>query len=196
MWQDSGLKMDSRRCDSCDAGVEGYSSVHCGSLEAGYRDLCIRCFNTEMAQLNGLDFHDVEFEPIEMADQVGTFHRFYFRLQLFGDRLSLESFELIDGVPGGYQFQMIGSGDADAFDLAARLTERMRRALSRQHLTTEAGHLSIADSVVRGQIDWSPEGPLVVVDGQTLSWEQFGRLMMTYEGWQFKLQITDRSEEI
>ncbi len=36
----------------------------------------------------------------------------------------------------------------------------------------------------------------MVVDGQTLSWEELGRLMLTYEGWQYKLQIIYRSEEI
>jgi hypothetical protein len=37
--------------------------------------------------------------------------------------------------------------------------------------------------------------PLVVIDGREISWEQFGRMLMTFEGWQFKLQILDRSEE-
>ena len=37
--------------------------------------------------------------------------------------------------------------------------------------------------------------PLVVIDGREISWEQFGRMLMTFEGWQFKLQIFDRSEE-
>jgi hypothetical protein len=29
-----------------------------------------------------------------------------------------------------------------------------------------------------------------------VTWEQFGRLLMSYEGWQFKLDIRDRSEEV
>jgi hypothetical protein len=38
--------------------------------------------------------------------------------------------------------------------------------------------------------------PLLVIDGCEISWEQFGRMLMSYEGWQFKLDIRDRSEEI
>ena len=38
--------------------------------------------------------------------------------------------------------------------------------------------------------------PLVVIDGQEVSWEQFGQMLMTFEGWQFRMEITDRSEEI
>jgi hypothetical protein len=38
--------------------------------------------------------------------------------------------------------------------------------------------------------------PLLVIDGHEISWDQFGRMLMSFEGWQFKLQIRDRSEEI
>jgi hypothetical protein len=76
-------------------------------------------------------------------DTVGVEHRFHFRLHLLGDRVSLEAFELKDGAPGGYQFQMLAEADADLFALL--------------------GH---------------------------------GQMLMGFEGWQFKLEIRDRSEEI
>jgi hypothetical protein len=37
--------------------------------------------------------------------------------------------------------------------------------------------------------------PLIVVDGRAITWEEFGRMLMTFEGWQFKLEIRDKSEE-
>jgi hypothetical protein len=58
----------------------------------------------------------------------------------------------------------------------------------------------IADFLVRGRIAWDDEHdgrlPLLVIDGREVSWEAFGRMLMTFEGWQFKLEIRDRSEEI
>jgi hypothetical protein len=36
----------------------------------------------------------------------------------------------------------------------------------------------------------------VVIDGRAISWEQFGRMLMSFEGWQFRLEIHDKSEEI
>ena len=33
-------------------------------------------------------------------------------------------------------------------------------------------------------------------DGQEISWEDFGRMLMSFEGWQFKLEIFDRSHEV
>jgi hypothetical protein len=35
-----------------------------------------------------------------------------------------------------------------------------------------------------------------VIDGHEITWEQFGRMLMSFEGWQFKLEIHDRSKEI
>jgi hypothetical protein len=50
------------------------------------------------------------------------------------------------------------------------------------------------------RITWDDEQdgrvPLLVIDGREISWEQFGRMFMSFEGWQFKLEIRDRSEEI
>ncbi len=37
--------------------------------------------------------------------------------------------------------------------------------------------------------------PLLVIDGEEVSWETFGRTLMQVEGFQLKLQICDKSEE-
>ena len=188
-------------CHTCRAPIAGYDSVHYGSIETGYRDLCSRCFNEEVASLGELDFQHVNFEPVEMPDAGGQMHRFHFRLHLLGDRVSLEAFELKDGAPGGYQFQMLDDAEADLFAVMGQLIERMRRALALRHLEKEPGFgLSIKDFLVRGRIDCDLESddrmPQLIIDGREISWEQFGRMLMGFEGWQFKLEIRDRSEEI
>lgn len=35
----------------------------------------------------------------------------------------------------------------------------------------------------------------VVIDGRTLSWEEFGQALAAYEGWNFRLLIEDRVVE-
>jgi hypothetical protein len=174
-------------CQACHAHVAGYDAVHYGSADTGYRDLCSRCFNEEVARRSGLDFAGVE-------------HRFHFKLRLLGDRVSLHAFELINGAPGGYQFQTIDTATTDLFILLGRLIGRMRRALAVEHLRINGSTLSIADLLVRGRIeyDFHADGrtPMLVIDGREVTWEQFGRLLMTFEGWQFKLEIRDLSEEV
>jgi hypothetical protein len=38
--------------------------------------------------------------------------------------------------------------------------------------------------------------PLLVIDGREVSWDTFGRMLMAFEGWQLKLEIRDKSDEI
>ncbi len=97
------------RCTRCSQFVRSYDIVNVGSLEKGYRALCGRCFNTEMAELDGLDgFEHFNFEPVRLADCTGENHEFHFRTHLFGTGVALDAFELRDGHPAGYQFHLIG----------------------------------------------------------------------------------------
>ena len=38
--------------------------------------------------------------------------------------------------------------------------------------------------------------PMLVIGGREVSWEDFGRMLMPFEGFQFKLQIVDRSHDL
>lgn len=189
-------------CHTCREPIPPHDMIHYGSIETGYRDLCSRCFNEEVAREGGLNFEHVRFDPVEMIDVAGVRHEFHFRLHLLGDRVSMESFELQGVEPSGYQFAVIGEPEVDLFALMAQLITRMRRALSVRHLKDDGDGfgLGIADFLVKGHIAWDDEHdgrlPLLVIDGREVSWDTFGRMLMTFEGWQFKLEICDRSEEI
>jgi len=142
----------SLRCQTCGRAIAGFESVHYGSIKGGYRDLCNRCFNQEVAAAGGIDFAHVQFEPLEMPDAAGQAHRFHFEIRLLGDRVALEAFELVDGAPGGYEFQVLGDAADDLFELMGQMVPRIRRALAQQHLKPEPHMpgLHIADFLVRG----------------------------------------------
>jgi len=103
-------------------------------------------------------------------------------------------------MPRGYQFQILGEPEDEPLSLLARLVERMRGSLSVKYLVSSEHGTQIADQTVCGQIEWdaSADGrvPLLVIDGQEVSWEELGRMLMSFEGWQFRLAIRDRSEEV
>jgi hypothetical protein len=190
------------RCDACGQGTPGYDIVHYGSIERGYRRLCGRCFNTQMAKAAGLEgFEHANFEPVGLTDCKGELHEFHFRTHLFGTGVALDAFELRKGEPAGYSFQIIGDPEDDLMVLLGRLVEKMRRALLVKHLKDDDYGLQIADDrVVRGRIecDDAHDGrlPLLVIDGREIDWDQFGHMLMSYEGAQFKLTIADKSEEL
>jgi hypothetical protein len=189
------------RCDRCGQLTPAYNVVNYGSADQASKELCGQCFNAEAARLGGLiEFEDAKFEPVSLVDCAGETHEFHFRTRLFGPGVALDAFELRDGYPAGYQFQIIGDPADDLLVLLGRLVEKMRRALSIKHLRRGDLGLEIADEqVVRGLIEWDDahDGrvPVVVVDGREITWEEFGRMLMTFEGWQFRLEIRDKSEE-
>jgi hypothetical protein len=187
-------------CEACGTAVPGYDVVNYGSLEQGYRELCGRCFNAEVASALGLArFENVSLHPVVITDCAGERHEFHFRMRLLRSMVNLDAFELKAGAPGGYQFQIIGEPDDEPFSLLGRLMERMRRGLSVKYLSDSEYGTQVADRTVCGGIDWDASAdsrtPLLVIDGREVSWEDLGRMLMTFEGWQFRLDIFDQSEE-
>jgi len=189
------------RCSQCGRVVPDYDIVHYGSFEHGYSELCGQCFNNQAAKAGGLDrFEHLNFEPIRLIDCAGKPHDFHFRTHLFGPGVAVDAFEVCNGQPSGYQFQTIGDAEEDLLGLLSRLIAKMRRALSVTHVEDGEYGLQIADRLVRGRIGWdeAEDGrvPLVIVDGREITWNEFGRMLMCFEGWQFKLEIRDKSEEL
>jgi hypothetical protein len=188
------------RCVGCGNVVASYDVI--SSLEGGYRQLCTKCFNGKFAQAQGLAaFAHVNLEPVVLTDAAGLVHQFHFRTRLFGDGVAMDAFELRDGQPAGYEFQMIGDAEDDLLVLLCRLIEKMRRALSTIHVLDGELGLQIADQqVVRGRIEWDEdhdgEVPVLIIDGKEITWRELGRMLMSYEGWQFKLSIHDKSDEV
>ncbi|WP_419964703.1 DUF7713 domain-containing protein [Pelomonas cellulosilytica] len=135
-----------------------------------------------------------------MIDARGLEHEFRFRTHLFGPGVALDAFELRDGCPAGYRFQVVGEPDEDPLALLGKLIAKMRRALALTHVEDTEHGLQVNDRLIlRGTIDSDPDErlgvPMVVIDGREVSWDELGRMVSTFEGWQFKLQFLDRSEE-
>jgi hypothetical protein len=54
--------------------------------------------------------------------------------------------------------------------------------------------------ILRGTVDSDPDDdhrvPMVVFDGREISWDELGRMVAAFEGWQVKLEFRDRSDEV
>ncbi len=198
---DEGEPSDTTVCAACGTAVPAYDVVSYGSIERGYRVLCTSCFNAEVASALGLEhFEHVRLEPVVMTDCAGEQHEFHFRTRLLGELMVLEAFELKAGVPNGYQFEVVGDPDGEPLALLGSLIERMRHSLSVRYLESGEDGARIADQTVCGRIEWDEAGdgrtPLLVIDGREVSWVEFGHMLMSFEGWQFRLAIRDRSEDV
>lgn len=65
----------------------------------------------------------------------------------------------------------------------------------------ESGTWVPRTDTIRGEIQWDHESdpleqiPLIVVDGKELTWAEFGKTLLTYEGFQFELKFMDPADK-
>ena len=191
-------------CDGCGKLLLPFRSVHLGSIKEGYRHLCLACYNATIAEHCGVDFEHAEFQPIMLTDADGASHKFCFALRLLGDRVALDAHEIQDDPDGGYEFSVLSfEPEGEPLELFRELFEKMRRALAQKHLEQhdQFGTQFTDSGIVRGTVscdldcDASVRLPMLVIDGKPITWQQFGQMLMTYEGFSFKLEVYDRSEE-
>jgi hypothetical protein len=73
-----------------------------------------------------------------------------------------------------------------------RLQRRIRKMLATRHIEELApGDFQATHQTVRGRISYAEGEVAFVIDGQLLTLEQFGKLIATFEGFEFQLQIQD-----
>jgi hypothetical protein len=193
-------EVQNERCEDCGRHMPAYEMIHLTLSETQSRRVCTRCFNTRIA---GVDFEHPNFEPVMLKDASGMSHEFHFTTRHGGAHLAVEAFEVEDGHPAGYQFQVLGDPEEEPLAIFLQLFERMRRALARRHIENGDLGSQIAKSgegwVLRGQIDWDEDEdgrvPRLVVDGNSYTWDEIGRMLMAFEGFQVKMEVHDKSEE-
>lgn len=197
------MSVHTETCDRCHKDVPPFDMV--GLSHPDRREnVCNGCWNAEIASQAGMDFQHPEFTPITMKDVQGTPHTFHFRTQIVNRGVLVEALEVKDSDADGYEFAVVGKDDEDPIIIFTRLYQRLKRELARKHIEhAEHGSHFAEGLCARGRIsmddgdDLVGDGatPRVVIDGNEYTWKQFGRMVMTCEGWHFKMEIFDRAEE-
>lgn len=73
-----------------------------------------------------------------------------------------------------------------------RLRGRIEKALATRHIEQrEPGNFQATHGIVRGRISYSNGEVAFVIDGQLLTLPQFGKMVETFEGFEFRLDIRD-----
>ncbi|HXW08393.1 MAG TPA: hypothetical protein VD833_24390 [Vicinamibacterales bacterium] len=149
----------------------------------------------------GVDFDNTPLQPVTIRDVEGVEHAFEFRSMLVGTGHALYARERVPEGQEGYEFSVLGDFDADVWDLFKELYDRIRRALAVRHV--ERGELGwrITDEChLAGRITWDPERagevPLLVIDGRPFTWDQVGRMLMSFEGFTLRAFVSDSIEVI
>lgn len=108
--------------------------------------------------------------------------------------------EKTSGGEGGFKFGVLGDHDADVPMLVSAVRARAEAEMSRCYLEPDPGGSgwTLAGEDVSGRLEWDPDGGpyRVVIDGRSLSWEEFGLALGSFEGWRFRMVIEDRSADV
>ncbi len=188
---------DQNACGRCGHPLKSYESISVANV--GLR--CNRCFNDETAAMMGVDFDNTPLQPVTIADADGVDHTFEFRSMLVPTGHALSARERVAEEQEGYEFSVLGDFDDNAWDLFKKLYDRITDGLAVRHVEqgefgwriTDARHLI-------GRITWDPDRggdvPLLVIDGRSFSWDEIGRMLMSFEGFTLRAFIDDSIEVV
>ncbi len=185
-------------CDGCGVHITG-TTVVLSSLEEHDRGTyCLDCNNQIVAEHIGISYKKEEFTPYRISDAYGVEHTFVFEVHFVPAGISIYASEsFLDSEDEGHRFEELGEFDCHPRELHAKLLQKMHKALQRSHFEIKGSNKSLKD-VVRGRIgyNYDSDGAELVIDGQAISWDDFGRMLDTYEGFQFRLEFIDPSDEV
>jgi hypothetical protein len=185
------------RCGRCGQPVKSHENISVANV--GLR--CYRCFNEEAAARMGVDFDNRPLEPVTASDADGVEHTFEFRSMLVPTGHALYARERLPEGQEAYEFSVLGDFDANMSDLFRVLYNRIQEGLAVRHV--ERGEFGWRITDTRhfvGRIAWDPDRagdiPLLVIDGRPFTWDQVGRMLMSFEGFVLRAFVDDSIEVV
>ena len=166
----------------------------------GEETLCLDCYNGRMEKRFGGAATSYP-EGVAIRDGHGEVHHFQLRKRLDPIGIFMEAEELKSG---GYHFKLQGDLYCDQGRLLLDLIAKAERGMAEKYVERGTfpngqSYDSIKNNRLAGRVEWNPldeDVPFLVVDGNSYTWEEVGRMLMSFEGFQVKLEMMDPYEEI
>ncbi len=170
------------------------------TYEDGNEQLCMDCYNKQMAGVLQVKLvpHSDSFS---VKDCNGISRLFHVTVKLDPIGIFMEAEEKRDY---GYSFAVHGELESDQTELFQKLVDKVNRGIATTYVTDHRfpnGQTikSIKEDQVVGRLEWDQSNedcPLVVIDGKPYTWEQLGRMVRQFEGFQFQMRFFDRMDEV
>lgn len=167
-----------------------------GEIQEGV--YCPDCFNEMIAADMDLKLEKY-LDSISVQDGQGINRIFTIEKIVMPGFVSIEATE---AKKDGYKFSVLGEFHCDQKKLFQKLVEKVKRGIANTYVKEEITmngqrFLTMIGDEIIGRIDWNEnaETPMLNIDGKPYTWEEIGKMMMSNEGFQFRLEILDVSEE-
>ena len=185
-------------CDDC-------GSAQITSVFPDFGAFCADCCAARVFQPNGLPPPAAAPDPIDIVGPDGRTHRLHYRVTRWATGTGVE---LVEST-GAYHFKTIstlGRHDQPIHAQVRHLREVAEASIGRLYLEAYEpdDRVLLAGDEVVGRLVWPAGVDLqdprhsydVVVDGRTMSWEEFGRTFEPFEGMTFRLVVEDGVDEV
>jgi len=164
--------------------------------------MCKDCYNKYITDKLGIDNYTDFEKEIFFADCEGIEHNFKIEKIINPTGMGWEANEYLDDENKGYSFEVLQEFEEDSIDAINRLYKKIENGLSRKFI--EKGEFfgreisTLIDNVAEGRIEWDDnfegEIPKLIIDGQEFTLNDLGKMMMSCEGWNFRLEIIEPTE--
>lgn len=169
-------------------------------IHFGEEKLCLACCNLRMEKQFGVAATTYP-EGVAIRGANGEVHHFLLRKRLDPLGIFMEAKEMTEG---GYEFNVQDDLYSDQGELLLRLIAKAERGMAeiyveRGTFPNGQSYNSLRNDRLVGRIesDLTDERlPLLVINGKSYTWEEVGRMLMSYEGFQMKLEMLDSYEEV
>lgn len=191
------------RCQICGKRPEYEGMVH---LTVGENEppeiMCKDCYNKYASDMYGIDnYTDFEKEKV-FTDCDGIEHSFIIEKTIHPISIGWEAKEYLDDENIGYSFEVYQEFDESSINAINRLYKKIEKGLSKKFIEKSESlgreFFTFKDNVAEGRIEWDDnydgEAPKLVIDGKEFTLHDFGKMMMSCEGWNFRLEIIEPTE--
>ncbi|MBY0097315.1 DUF7713 domain-containing protein [Mesobacillus maritimus] len=184
------------RCERCDLNKAKVRF----QMDEKSTYLCIHCYNELMAEELEVDLEQL-IEIFSVKDYQGVSRTFYVERRVHPNGILLEATE---NVEFGYKFAVHGELNSNQQEMLYKLIEKTRKGTGEQQVETKffpngQAYNDILNDQIKGLIEYdetSDGTPIVIIDGKPFTWEEVGKMLMTYEGFQMKLTIYDPTDDV
>jgi hypothetical protein len=157
------------------------------------RVLCDRCADRRLATATGWPELPPAPGPEVLIGPDGRRHEMTYRLIRMPGAIRAVAEERNAPSASGYEVTLTADHRDDPSALAARLVAATHAVIGRRFLeATDRGDWALSSDEAWGRLEEDDEPyelPRVVIDGRSLSWDEFGRLLQAYVGWDFHLRL-------
>jgi len=188
----------------CEVCNKNDVEIHLGTSDKESLSLCWECNNKLVADRLGINLTPFQNGIYEYSGIRGKIHKFIIRKMIHPTGIGYEATEFTGDNTPGFKVNVLDDLYCDQQALFHKLEAKIKKTISKRYLKTTRGYdgnkqTNIRGNELVGRFEYdknNDEVHKVVIDGQVFSWEELGRMLNAYEGFQFKLKIYDMTDEI